>query len=153
VDVNELVGEAVSIFRRELEDHDIELELDLSPHLPPVEGDRVQLQQVLINLVLNAVDALKAVPPENRTIAIETRKVERSARIEVSDTGPGIDEADLDRVFEPFFSTKETGMGMGLSICSTIAQAHSGKLTVKRNPNRGVTFELSLPVQEPAVDS
>jgi len=153
LDLNELIGEAVPIFRRELADHDIELDLALSPNLPPVEGDRVQLQQVLVNLALNAVDALKAEPPGHRTIRIETRKAERDARIAVSDTGPGIDEADLDRVFEPFFSTKEAGMGMGLAICSTIAEAHGGKLTAKRNPDRGVTFELSLPLHESAADS
>ena len=149
LDLNQIVEETVPMFRRELEGHEVALELDLSPRLPRVEADRVQLQQVLVNLVLNGIDALSKQPPEERSLKVSTREGAATASILVSDTGPGIDEADLDRVFEPFFTTRDEGMGMGLAICSTIADAHDGELTVTRNPDRGVTFELSLPLSRP----
>lgn len=149
LDLNQVVEETVPMFRRELEGHGVILALELSPRLPRVEADRIQLEQVLVNLVLNAIDALSNQPPEERGLKVSTREGAGTASILVSDTGPGIDEADLDRVFEPFFTTRDEGMGMGLAICSTIAEAHDGALTVTRNPDRGVTFELSLPLSAP----
>ena len=123
------------------------IELSLAPDLPPVLGDRIQLQQVLLNLVVNAMDAMRGVAAEERRVTIRTELADAAtAQVTVADRGTGIAEEKLGQVFQPFFSTKSEGMGMGLSIARTIVEAHGGTLIAANNPDRGATFILTLPV-------
>jgi len=112
----------------------------------PIEGDRVQLQQVVLNLVVNAMDAMSAVPPAERRVTVETARQVEFAEISVRDTGPGIQAEDLKKIFEPFYSTKEQGMGMGLSIARTIINAHNGRITVHNHAGTGALFRVTLPL-------
>ena len=111
-----------------------------------VNCDRTQLQQVIINLILNAMDAMSAVPAANRKIAITTTRVENFADVIISDTGPGISADIAKSVFEPFFSTKPEGMGMGLSIVRTIVEAHGGQIWAKGKAGSGAVFQVRLPL-------
>src|SRR5258706_5470013 len=112
----------------------------------PILGDRIQLQQVILNLVVNGMDAMKDTPSENRTISIGTSLVENFARLSVSDRGPGIAEDKLKEVFEPFFTSKAEGMGMGLSITRTIIEAHHGLIRAKNRDHGGASFRIRLPL-------
>jgi C4-dicarboxylate-specific signal transduction histidine kinase len=107
---------------------------------------RIQLQQVILNLVVNGVDAMKDTPSENRIISIRTSRVEKFAELSVSDRGPGISEDKLKEVFEPFFTSKTEGMGMGLSIARTIIEAHHGSISAKNRVHGGATFRIKLPL-------
>jgi two-component system sensor kinase FixL len=143
LDVNELVREVLRLYRSDLLNRRITLELALAPGLPPVRGDRVQLQQVLLNLLINAADAMTGL--ERRTLFIDTGRHEDAVRVKVRDTGAGIADGDLERVFEPFVSTKPTGLGLGLAVCRTIVDVHRGRLWAERNPGGGASFQLELP--------
>jgi len=113
--------------------------------LLPVEGDRVQLQQVVLNLVLNAVEAMGSVESGARELSISTAKDRTGVLVAVRDTGPGIDPAHLERIFEAFYTTKSSGVGMGLAICRSIIDAHGGRLWVDANRPRGAIFQFTLP--------
>ncbi len=144
---NELVEEVLKLLRSELIDRGVVAHAELASSLPILQADRVQLQQVLINLVTNACDAMADVPREARAVTIRTSLDDhRFVLISVFDSGPGIAEEKLEQVFEPFFTSKANGMGLGLSVCRTIANAHGGKLWAEHRPGRGATFHLSLPV-------
>jgi signal transduction histidine kinase len=125
-----------------------ELGRSLTPDALPILGDRVQLQQVILNLVLNAMDAMAELTGENRRISIRTSRVDDCAQLEVSDSGPGIPEDRLKSVFEPFFSSKTEGMGMGLSIARTIVEAHQGRIWAENRPDGGASFRIRLPLAE-----
>jgi two-component system sensor kinase FixL len=127
----------------------VSLELELDPDLPLVRGDHVQLQQVLLNLMLNGFEAMTAVAPEHRRLEVRTQQV-RAHMVEVAvhDGGGGLDEGKLEQIFEPFYTTKPTGMGMGLAICRSILEVHGGRLWAANNPDRGATFCFTLPVNE-----
>jgi signal transduction histidine kinase len=112
----------------------------------PILGDHIQLQQVILNLVVNGIDAMKDAPTENRTITIRTSRVENFADLSVSDRGPGIPEDKLKEVFEPFFTSKAEGMGMGLSIARTIIEAHHGQIWAKNRDHGGASFRIKLPL-------
>jgi C4-dicarboxylate-specific signal transduction histidine kinase len=112
----------------------------------PILGDRIQLQQVILNLVVNGIDAMKDTPSENRTINIRTSRVENFAQLSVSDRGPGIPEDKLEEIFEPFFTSKAEGMGMGLSIARTIIEAHHGLIQAKNRDHSGASFRIRLPL-------
>ena len=112
----------------------------------PILGDRIQLQQVILNLVVNGIDAMKDTPSENRIISIRTSRVENFAELSVSDRGPGIPEDKLKEVFEPFFTSKAEGMGMGLSIARTIIEAHHGQIWAKNRDHGGASFRIRLPL-------
>jgi signal transduction histidine kinase len=112
----------------------------------PILGDRIQLQQVILNLVMNGIDAMKDMPTENRIISIRTSRVEDLAQLSVSDRGPGIPEDKLKEVFEPFFTSKLGGMGMGLSIARTIVEAHHGLIYAKNRDHGGTSFRVKLPL-------
>ncbi len=121
----------------------VSLRVTLAPRIGAVLADRVQVQQVLINLIRNAREAMLHSP--RRDLAIVARRLPPGmVEIAVADTGPGISEVVADRLFQPFVTTKRTGMGVGLSICRTIIEAHGGRLTVERNPDGGATFRLTL---------
>jgi signal transduction histidine kinase len=114
--------------------------------LPPVLGDRVQLQQVLLNLVVNAMDAVRDSAPHGREITVRAQPAGNQVEVAVSDTGPGIPAEDLARIFEPFFTTKPHGMGMGLPISYRIVQSHGGNLQAQNNAASGATFTFTLPI-------
>jgi signal transduction histidine kinase len=115
----------------------------------PVQGDRVQVQQVILNLILNAVEAMGSIEAGARELLISTRQSETNGMIvAVSDSGPGIDPENLERVFEAFYTTKSSGVGMGLAICRSIIEAHGGRLWADANEPRGAVFQFTLPNAE-----
>ena len=121
----------------------------LAEGLAPVQGDRVQLQQVVLNLILNAVEAMGAVEAGPRELLISTEQNQaKGVLVAVRDSGPGIDPENLERVFEAFYTTKTSGMGMGLSICRSIIDAHGGRLWASVNEPRGAVFQFTLPDAE-----
>jgi PAS domain S-box-containing protein len=146
LDICILVGEVLELTRGELERHQILLSDDMHAGLPAVMAERVQLQQVLLNLIMNAIEAMSSVTGRERHLRIESGLDEQAnVRITVEDTGCGIAPALLDRIFDPFFTTKSNGMGLGLSICRSIIEAYGGRLwATPRSPN-GAAFHLSLP--------
>lgn len=147
LDLNELILQAITFVRHDGEERSIRIQLDLAPGLPPVFGDRVQLQQVVVNLLVNSAQALDAVAPHAREIRIVTQCDGPDAvAFSIADTGPGIPEGDLERVFGGFFSTKEGGMGIGLTICQTIIGAHGGTITAASPPGGGAEFRVVIPL-------
>jgi C4-dicarboxylate-specific signal transduction histidine kinase len=146
--LNEVAQEAARFVRRELASHQVELKLDLAPDLPQVCGDRVQLQQVLINLLMNAMQAMQHCAPGEALLLLQTRIHEQGGVVcSVADTGPGIPPEHLPKLFDAFFSTKEDGMGMGLPICRSIIETHGGRIWAGMPP-RGAMLCFSLPVTE-----
>jgi signal transduction histidine kinase len=145
-DMSELVREVLALVRSEVAGQGISVRTELSSDLPQVAVSRVQLQQVIANLVMNAVDAMSAVVNRARVLRVKTAINEAKALlITVEDSGVGIDPKDFDRIFDPFYTTKSHGMGMGLSICRTIIEIHGGRLTVSRGEPHGAVFQVSLP--------
>jgi signal transduction histidine kinase len=121
--------------------------LDLAPGLPQVRGDRVQLQQVILNLVLNGLEAMGEPNGRDRALVVRTSRAgPATVSVAIEDSGTGIDTADVDRLFEPLYTTKAEGLGMGLAIARTIVDAHGGELRASNNPAGGATFQFSLPV-------
>ncbi|HEU5188162.1 MAG TPA: ATP-binding protein [Methylomirabilota bacterium] len=146
LDVNEIVAEVARLVSADAAVRDVSVRLDLAPDLPPVWGDRVQLQQVVLNLLLNALDAMADADRGGRRLLLETaRGGPRSVRIAVRDSGTGLDAATLGQIFEAFYSTKSTGMGMGLTIARQIVEAHGGRLEAGNNAEGGATFSFTLP--------
>jgi len=145
LDLDDLVRETLDLLRTELTLRKVAPTLELAASLPPVQGSRVHLQQVLLNLVLNATDSMAAVDPSQRVVVIRTSYEDGHARVCVVDRGTGIPPGDLPRVFDPFWSTKETGLGVGLAICKAIVGAHRGTIAAENNPEGGATFCFKLP--------
>jgi PAS domain S-box-containing protein len=144
--MNLLAGEVVTLVRSDAEMRRVRVAVETDPAVPPVRGDRVQLEQVLLNLLLNAMDALDDNPPARRLVTVGSRSSGSTVEITVSDTGHGISEDKLLRVFEPFFTSKPNGLGMGLAISRGIIEAHGGRLWTENNETGGATFTFSLPV-------
>jgi signal transduction histidine kinase len=142
--INEVVESVVMLVRHEVERNDVLLRTDLAEQLPTVQGDCVQLQQVLLNLILNAADALADVVDRPKELTIVTRPRSEGVRVEVKDNGVGIEKEKLESIFQPFYTTKPTGMGMGLSISRSIIKEHAGQLTAKPNDGPGTTFWFTL---------
>jgi C4-dicarboxylate-specific signal transduction histidine kinase len=145
-DVNELIREALMLVRVEVENQRVSICTELSDELPQVPASQVQLRQVLVNLIINAIDAMSAVKNRARILRIksELHKL-NGVLITVEDSGAGIDPQNLDRIFDAFFTTKSQGMGMGLSICRSIIESHNGSLSVTPAQPHGSTFYVSLP--------
>src|SRR4030081_534681 len=124
----------------------VSLQMELTPTLPMILGDRVQLQQVIINLVMNGIEAMQSVTDRRRELLIRSRQDEtQRVLVSVTDCGVGIAAENADRLFNPFFTTKSGGMGMGLSICRSIIEAHDGRLWASANVGSGATFQFTLP--------
>jgi C4-dicarboxylate-specific signal transduction histidine kinase len=148
-DLNEAINEAIGLARSAIAENAVSLHIHFTEKLPPVQGDRVQLQQVLLNLVLNAVEAMDAVKAEARELSISTEQTQtKGVLVAVRDSGPGVDPENLDRVFEAFYTTKFNGVGMGLAICRSIIEAHGGRLWAEANELRGGVFRFTLPNAE-----
>lgn len=146
--IGEIIAEATALVARELAKDDVTLVVEKKPDLPPVRGDRIQLQQVLVNLLINAGQAMSD-RPGSRTITLRAGTTDgETLAITVQDSGPGILPDDLPRLFDPFFTTKDGGMGMGLAICRTTVEAHGGRLSVASTPGSGATFHLTLPFSQ-----
>lgn len=146
--IAEIVSEAATLVERELSKEDVSLNIEVRPDLPQIRGDRIQLQQVLVNLLINAAQAM-AQRSGPRIVTLRAELAESGdLLVSVQDTGPGIDAADVPRLFEPFFTTKQDGMGMGLAICQTTVEGHGGRLTVESVPGAGATFRLTMPVAQ-----
>jgi PAS domain S-box-containing protein len=148
LDVNDVIEDVIGLSGPMLRQHQIRLDVDHRRDLPPVTGDRIQLQQVLLNLVINATDAMKQVTDRARVLEIRTAHRDSHISIRVHDSGPGLSETSIRRIFTPFFSTKPDGMGIGLSISRSIVEAHGGRLDLAGNSSEGAAFEVELPTTE-----
>jgi two-component system sensor kinase FixL len=146
-DVATLLHESVELVAHDLRRSRVNVRYDLDDELPPVTGDRIQLQQLFVNLLNNARDAVQDLPKERRTIAIRAYAERGTMVVEISDRGVGLAEETATRLFDPFFTTKEHGMGIGLSICQSIVIDHGGKIEGIPNlePDPGATFRVRLP--------
>jgi signal transduction histidine kinase len=145
LDINELINEAIDMLRSDLQKHRICVQTGTNRHLPQVTGDRIQLEQVLLNLIANAIDSMTA-EDEPRILSVKSEVLGGGIMVAVADSGKGIASQDVDRIFNPLFTTKSGGMGMGLSICRSIIEAHDGRLWVAGNTPRGAVFQFVLPV-------
>lgn len=145
LDLNSIVREVFVLLRTELRRNNITVRADLEGNLPPIQGDRVHLQQVLLNLITNAIEAMSAVRTRPRLLAIATAADDGAVTLTIQDSGSGLGEQMLERVFEPFYTTKARGMGIGLAICRSIIEAHGGSLWAQRNTLAGATFQFRLP--------
>jgi signal transduction histidine kinase len=146
LNLDNLVREVVTIVQGELENQRVSLSLDIQKSLPGVSGERVQLQQVMLNLIMNAIESMSSVASRPRTLSVKARLHEpREVLIEVEDSGTGIGFNDLGRVFDAFFTTKSNGMGMGLAICRSIVEAHGGRLWASAGVLHGSIFHVVLP--------
>jgi C4-dicarboxylate-specific signal transduction histidine kinase len=149
LDLNEVVTEVLEIAHSELVERNVSVASELATGLPTVRGDRVQLKQVLLNIVVNACDAMNDNQPAERSLTIATANgAPGIVQLSVEDRGSGIPPAVLEHLFDPFVTTKAKGLGLGLSICRSIVTAHSGRLWAANNPGRGATFWVALPAAE-----
>ena len=147
VDVNEAIREMLVLFRSEATRYNITVRMELAPDLPPIMGDRVQLQQVLMNLIMNSIDGMKEVDSA-RELAVKSQRTEKEEiRVSVSDTGLGLPSQQVDQIFNAFFTTKPHGTGMGLRISRSIIESHGGRLWAADNSPRGATFRFALPTK------
>jgi PAS domain S-box-containing protein len=147
--INEVVEEVVGLLHSDALIRGVGVTLDLAPGLPRIQADRIQLQQVLLNLLLNAFDAMGEAPPGERCVTIRSRQVDSWVNVTISDRGTGIPAGDAEELFEPFRSTKPNGLGLGLSISRGIVANHGGRLWAENNRERGATFGFTLPARAP----
>ena len=149
LDINDVVGEVIALMQPELTSHRILLRTELATALPLILGDRVQLQQVIINLVMNGMEAMQTVTDRQRELVIRSRRDETGrVLVSVTDCGVGISAENADRLFDAFFTTKSSGLGMGLSICRSIVEVHGGRLSASPNEGAGATFKFVLPLHQ-----
>jgi C4-dicarboxylate-specific signal transduction histidine kinase len=143
-DINKLICTVLAIVRSEVQKHHVELSIQLDESLPGVKGDRVQLQQVVLNLVMNAIEAMQSVEPRMLSIRSCVNRP-NFVRVSIEDTGTGVDQSKMDQIFKPMFTTKERGLGIGLSICHSIIANHNGRIWVAQGGERGSVFQFELP--------
>jgi PAS domain S-box-containing protein len=152
LDLNQVVNEAIRLVEHELIKHVVLLKPELSPALPEILGDRVQLQQVIINLLINGIEAMEPITDRPRELFIRSARDDMGhLTLSVTDSGIGISPENVNRLFNAFFTTKSSGLGMGLSICRSIVEAHGGNMSASSNEGPGATFQLVLPLQGEAV--
>ncbi len=153
LDINEVVQDVLRIIRSDLLNRSVEVVLQLTPDLPAVNGDRVQLQQVLLNLIVNGSDAMTE-NAQGRQLTVSTRMpAVGEVEVTVCDVGGGIAPEDIERIFSPFVTSKADGMGLGLAVCTTIINAHRGRLWATNNATRGATLHFCIPVFSDASSS
>jgi C4-dicarboxylate-specific signal transduction histidine kinase len=146
LDINDVVREVLTLTRSDQESHQVRVQTKLALKLPRVRGDRIQLQQVMLNLIANAIETMQANKRQSRNLLVSTRMNRiGGVQIAVADTGPGLDPDAAGRLFDPFFTTKRGGMGLGLSVCLSIVEAHGGRLWASPNSPRGAVFQFTLP--------
>jgi signal transduction histidine kinase len=146
-----LTFDALQSLHGELDNHGVKTGVELASGLPPVIGHRVQLQEVILNLVHNAIDAMAPIKVDHRTLRVRTKSDgDKAVMIEVEDSGQGIEPQRLGRIFEPFVTTKLDGSGLGLAICSRIIERHGGELTASSDGKNGALFRIVLPVEPTA---
>src|SRR5713226_9771625 len=150
VAINDAILEVIALTRTEAANNNVSVRTQLAEGLPHIRGDRVQLQQVLLNLIINAIEAMRDVGEEERELLISTRNEPDGVSVEVRDSGPGFAPAALERVFEAFYTTKPSGLGLGLSICRSIIEAHNGQLWASPNAPRGAIFGFIAPAHPAA---
>ena len=146
LDVNEVAGGIVRLVGTEVRRRGVTVRTELAPSLPAIAGDRVCLEQVILNLVSNAMDAMEQLDEEERQLLVRTRRLDAAVEIAVSDVGHGIPPDRMDRLFDAFFTTKREGLGLGLAIVRTIVEAHDGRIWAEDHGGRGATFRMTLPV-------
>jgi signal transduction histidine kinase len=146
LNVNEVVEEAVKLVRHEALRHGVTIRFEFASELPPVRGDRIQLQQVIVNVAVNGMEAMTSVQDRERVLIVRTQR-DQSDRIlvTVADVGIGIEPENLNRIFGAFHTTKPGGLGMGLAICRSIIEAHGGRLWAEANVPRGASFRFTVP--------
>jgi signal transduction histidine kinase len=145
LDINDVIEDVMPLVRHELLVHSVSLRLELAAALPPVVGDRIQLQQVIVNLLMNSIQAMRSVTDRSRELLIRSREHGTDQiLVAVEDSGTGIEPQNVDRLFNPFFTTKPDGMGIGLSICRSIIEQHGGRIWATRNSGVGSTFQFTL---------
>jgi C4-dicarboxylate-specific signal transduction histidine kinase len=151
-DLNAAILEATALTRSEAVKAGVIVSTQLAPELPCVQCDRVQLQQIMLNLIVNAIQSMSSVEDGNRELHISTERIKpEGVRVGVRDTGPGLSPESLPRLFEPFYTTKSEGMGMGLSICRSIIEAHGGRLRAMTCEPQGALFQFEVPASQAAV--
>ena len=147
--INDVVKEVIQLMEREVSSHQVSLRMELAPDLPLVFADQIQLQQDIINLVMNGIEAMQPVMDRPRELVIRSSRGEADQMlVAVKDCGVGISAENVDRLFTAFFTTKSSGMGMGLSICRSIIQAHGGRMSAANNTGPGATFQFTLPLPQ-----
>jgi signal transduction histidine kinase len=150
LEINEVVLEIIGLMRSEMSTNGVLLQTRLANDLPTIWGDRVQLQQVILNLMMNAVEAMSQVTEGSRELLISTDTADTGGvMVAISDSGPGLPHSNSERVFEAFYTTKASGLGMGLSICRSIVEAHGGRLWAVSNEPHGAVFRMVLPINKP----
>jgi two-component system, LuxR family, sensor kinase FixL len=147
IDLRHVLHDVVALVRSDAALQGVQITLHVEPELPCVSGNRIQLQQVLLNLLLNALDAMTESAASFRSVTVRAQLVQDAVRVAVRDEGRGL-AGDIERVFEPFYTTKHEGLGMGLSICRSIVRAHGGTLWAENNADRGATFYFTVPVRQ-----
>jgi len=146
LDLNAMIDDTVSLVKPEALRHNVTMQLELAPELPPLRGDRIQLQQVIINLVINGFQAMSMVTDRRRILFVRTQQQGSDhALVAVQDAGVGIEPENLGRLFSAFYTTKPDGMGMGLSICRSIVESHGGSVWATPNAGAGMTFQFTIP--------
>ena len=145
--VNKLARDVIHTLRDELTEHGVTIRTALQSGLPPITGHRGQLQEVFVNLVRNAVEAMDAVKDGERALQVTAKRHGDGVAVQVEDSGPGIDPRRMDSIFDPFITTKPNGMGLGLAICRMIIERHAGKLSVSPAHPRGSVFQIILPAE------
>jgi C4-dicarboxylate-specific signal transduction histidine kinase len=145
VAINDAILEVIAFTREEAANNGVSVRTQLTEGLPRVQGDRIQLQQVLLNLIINAIEAMRDLGEEERELLISSRNEPDGVSVELRDSGPGFAPETLEHVFEAFYTTKPGGLGMGLSICRSIIEAHGGRLWASANLPRGASFQFALP--------
>lgn len=147
VQLNDVIREAVALLAAEISRSGVDLEVETAPDLPPVTGDRVQLRQVIVNLILNGVEATSSVSGRPRRFQVSSKIQDGEILVAIRDSGTGIDPKNLKRIFDAFFTTKAKGMGMGLAISHSIIESHGGELWATSNDDYGVTLQFRLPAR------
>jgi signal transduction histidine kinase len=144
--VNDIVREALHLVEHDLRDNGISLTTEFPDNLPEIYADHTQIQQIIFNLIKNAIEAMRSCPPDKRSLRVTTASGNSCVSFYVRDSGRGMSAEDRDRIFDPFFTTKQTGTGLGLFICRTVVERHGGKLRLIESDFRGTVFEVAIPI-------